>query len=54
MRTDCIYRIAWTPVAHTYVTFNEDGTFQDHYSMKRALLAKPDAPVVVLVPAKEA
>lgn len=48
MRTDVIYRMVFSPTAHTYVTFNEDGTYQEHYSMKRAVLAKPGAEVIIM------
>lgn len=53
MDTDVIYMLAHDPTSHTYLTFNEDGSFQEHYSLKRARYAKPDAPMRLYV-AKEA
>lgn len=48
MRTDVIYRFVASPTSHTYVVFNEDGTYREFYSMKRASEARPDAPVIVM------
>lgn len=48
MRTDVIYRFVANPTSHTYVVFNDDGTFREFYSMKRASEVRPDAPVLVM------
>jgi hypothetical protein len=51
MRTDVIYRFVADPTSHTYVVFNDDGTFREFYSMKRASEARPNADVIVMVTA---
>lgn len=48
MRTDVIYRFVSSPTDHTYVVFNDDGTFREFYSMKRASEARPGATVIVM------